>query len=218
MSNSRIVEYQCPYCGTKFETEIYDSVTADEDEDLRDRCVSGDLFRTSCPHCKQDFMIQFPLVYIDRRNRFVLWLSETEPGEELVRQIAGPLAPAGYTLRRTPTLKEFTEKIQIFEDGADDRAVELAKYDSLIEFIDNKKGTAEDVTSIDYQKTENGVMKINVRTGDKGMSFLIPVSMLEEEMEQNPERYRVDDASFPVINAEWMIQLFESLEAEGMLS
>ena len=68
------------------------------------------------------------------------------------------------------TLQEFVEKIQIFEDEVDDRLVELAKYDSLIEFIDNRKGTAEDVTSIDYQKTENGVMKINVRTADNERS------------------------------------------------
>ena len=38
------------------------------------------------------------------------------------------------------------------------------------------------MTGIEYQHTENDVMKINVRADDKGMSFLIPVSVLEEEM------------------------------------
>ena len=70
MSQSRMIRYTCPYCGKTFETEIYDSVTADTDEDLRDRCVSGDLFRISCPKCKREFMIQYPLVYVDRRHRF----------------------------------------------------------------------------------------------------------------------------------------------------
>ena len=65
-----MIRYTCPYCGKTFETEIYDSVTADTDEDLRDRCVSGDLFRISCPKCKREFMIQYPLVYVDRRHRF----------------------------------------------------------------------------------------------------------------------------------------------------
>ena len=158
MSQSRMIRYTCPYCGKTFETEIYDSVTADTDEDLRDRCVSGDLFRISCPKCKREFMIQYPLVYVDRRHRFVIWLKEEEPGAETVKALAGPLAPAGFRLRRVTTLQEFVEKIQIFEDEVDDRLVELAKYDSLIEFIDNRKGTAEDVTSIDYQKTENGFL------------------------------------------------------------
>ena len=108
--NSRTVSYTCPYCGKNYEIDIYDSVIADEDADLRDRCLSGDLFRSTCPRCKRDFMVQYPLVYIDRSHRFVIWLNETAPSETLMRSIAGPLIPQGYTLRRTPTLKEFAEK------------------------------------------------------------------------------------------------------------
>jgi len=209
MNESRTVTYVCPYCGRKFETEVYDSIITDTDPDLRDRCVSGDLFRISCPHCKRDYMIQYPLVYVDRKNRFILFVSSEPEVPEAVRKIAAGPAAAGYRMRRTPTLSEFSEKIQIFEDGVDDRLVELAKYDSLIEFIDNRKGSAEDVTGIEYQRTENGVMKFNVRTEDRGMSFLIPVTMIEEELEQDKDRYRIDDENFPVINAEWIIDLFQ---------
>ncbi|MBO7702828.1 MAG: CpXC domain-containing protein [Solobacterium sp.] len=209
MSRSRTITYNCPYCGKAFETDIWDSITADEDSDLRDRCLSGDLFRLSCPRCKREFMIQYPLVYIDRSHRFVIWLSSDTTGGELIRKIVAPLAPQGYVLRRVPTLKEFTEKIQILEDGVDDRLVELAKYDSLIEFLDNKKGTAEEITSIDYQKYENGVLKIVVRTDDKGLSFLIPAEMVKEEMEAGEGIYDIDNESFPVINADWIISLFQ---------
>ncbi len=208
MNESRNVNYRCPYCGREIEVEIYDSITADEDADLRDRCVSGDLFRVSCPHCKREFMLQYPLVYIDKAHRFVLFLCEEDRIPGVVKNLASTLAKAGYKMRRTPTLIEFAEKIQIFEDGVDDRLVELAKYDSLIEFIDNKKGRAEDVTSIEYQRTENGVMKINIRTGDKGMSFLIPLVMVEEEMNASPERYALE-SDFPVVNAAWIIDLFQ---------
>ena len=106
MSSSRTVSYTCPYCGKNYEIEIYDSVTADEDTDLRDRCLSGDLFRSTCPRCKHDFLVQYPLVYIDRDHRFVIWLNENAPSEDLMRSIASPLVPQGYTLRRTPTLKD----------------------------------------------------------------------------------------------------------------
>ena len=50
-------------------------------------------------------------------------------------------------------------------------------------------------------------------TADKGMSFLIPVSMVEEELNQDADRYAVDDSTFPVINADWIISLFQ--EPEG---
>ncbi|MBR2675414.1 MAG: CpXC domain-containing protein [Solobacterium sp.] len=216
MSSSRTVSYTCPYCGKNYEIEIYDSVTADEDTDLRDRCLSGDLFRSTCPRCKHDFLVQYPLVYIDRDHRFVIWLNENAPSEDLMRSIASPLVPQGYTLRRTPTLKEFAEKIQILEDGVDDRVVEVAKYDSLIEYLDNKKGNAEDITAIEYQRTENEVMKINIRTDDKGLSFLIPVSMVEEEMKESGSLYDVDNTTFPVINADWIISLFAPAGSEKL--
>ena len=157
-------------------------------------------------------MIQPPLVYSDPSRKFLIWLSQQEPAESL-KQLAQPLVKQGFKLRRCATVQEFAEKIQIFEDGVDDIMVELAKYDSFIEYIDNKKGTAEDVTGIEYQHTENDVMKINVRADDKGMSFLIPVSVLEEEMKVDKDRFAIDETDFPRINNDWIISAYT--EAAG---
>ena len=132
-----------------------------------------------------------------------------------VFELGATLAKNGYRLRRCETIGEFVEKIQIFEDGIDDVMVELARYDCFIEFVDNDKGTAEDITSIDYQRCEAGVMKINVRTSDKGLAFTIPTSVMEEEMEEHKERYAVDNATFPVVNAAWIISLFQNLSEEA---
>lgn len=210
MSKTRDVVYHCPYCGKPFDVQVYESIDAHQDQDLRDRAVSGDLFRLSCPHCYHEFMVQYPLVYIDTDHKFVLWLSEEAPSQELLT-ITKPLLEKGFRLRRCETLSEFVEKIQIFEDGMDDIMVELARYDCFIEFINNKKGEVEDITSIEYQTCQDGVMKINVRTNDKGMAFMIPISMMEEEMKDGKDFYSVDEASFPLVNAAWMIQKFENL-------
>ena len=204
----------CPYCGRTFEIEVWGSVNAETDPRERDRCVSGDLFRHSCPHCHAEFILQNDLVYLDPRFRFVIWLSDKDPQEQLIR-FARPLVRKGWKMRRCETIAEMVEKIQVFEDGMDDVAVELAKYDSFIEFLDNKKGNAEDVTSVEYQRADNGVMKINIRMDDKGMAFLIPVTMIEEEVEEDPERYAVNDEEFPCVNADWMISLFTESEGQA---
>lgn len=214
MSTSHENTYTCPYCRRDFTITVYDSVNAVNDPDLRERCISGDLFRHSCPHCKTDFMIQNPLVYTDPSRKFLLWLSAEEASENLCR-MAQPLSEQGYTMRRCGTLQEFTEKIQIFEDGVSDIIVELAKYDSFIEFIDTRNGNPEDVTSVEYQKCEDGVMKINVRTDDKGLSFLIPVAMLEEEVRAQSDRYEADNSHFPRINSDWLISLFTETAGEA---
>ena len=214
MSTSHEITYRCPYCGRDFTITVYDSVNAQNDPDLRERCISGDLFRHSCPHCKTDFMIQNPLVYTDPARKFLLWLSNEEASENLCR-MAEPLVKQGYTLRRCGTLQEFTEKIQIFEDGVSDIVVELAKYDSFIEFIDNRKGNPEDVTSVEYQNTNDGVVKINVRTDDKGLSFLIPLDLLEEEIRAESDRFAIEEKEFPMINSEWIISLFTEPEGQA---
>ena len=212
MSQSQDIRYTCPYCHKEFDTTIYTAINAEQDPDLKEACISGDIFRYTCPHCQHAFMIQPPLVYSDPSRKFLIWLSQQAPAESL-KQLALPLAKQGFKLRRCATVQEFAEKIQIFEDGVNDIMVELAKYDSFIEYIDNKKGTAEDVTGIEYQHTENDVMKINVRADDKGMSFLIPVSVLEEEMKVDKDRFAIDETDFPRINNDWIISAYT--EAAG---
>lgn len=212
MSEAREMAYACPYCGKAFEIATYSTVNTRDDPDLRDRCLSGDIFQHTCPHCHTQFMVQPHMVYTDMDHRFILWLSDVElpPG---VKAYAQPLAAAGFRLRRCSTIEEFTEKIQVFEDGVDDVLVEIAKYDCFIEFIDNRKGNPADITSIEYQSTKNDVMKINIRTDDKGMSFHIPVNLLEEEIKAEADLYSIDEAEIPLVNSAWVISLFT--QAQG---
>ena len=72
MSNSETIKYTCPYCGKEFDVEIYNTVNVSQDPDLKERCMSGDIFRHSCPHCHSDFMIQNPLLYEDTEHRFII--------------------------------------------------------------------------------------------------------------------------------------------------
>jgi|LAHS01.1.fsa_nt_gb hypothetical protein len=214
MSASHDLQYQCPYCGEEFTITVYDTVTSAKDPDLKERVLSGDLFQHTCPHCHKEFMIQNQMLYSDADRKFVLWLSQNDVGANLT-EFAEPLIKQGYRLRRCATIQEFIEKIEIFEDGMDDVAVELAKYDSFIEFIDNKKGKAEDVTSVEYERTNDDIMKIVVRTGDKGMSFLIPVNMIQEELKTEEDLYTINDADFPLINRDWIISLFKETDGQA---
>lgn len=210
MSESRIVKAKCPYCGHEFEYEIWDTVTADTDPDLRDRCVSGDLFSAACPHCHKQFMFQYPLIYIDQAHQFVLWLSPRDPGKNL-SDTCRPLAEKGYTLRRCASVREFTQKIEILEDGADDVLVELAKFDAVIDFINNKNKKPEDIASVEYQRMENGTIVINLRTGeegDQGWSEHFPIKMLKEEIEESDKMEQPDNENFPLVNEDWIVSMF----------
>lgn len=211
MSQTRSVKYTCPYCSKEIDVTVYDSVNVSQDPDLKDRAMSGDLFHVNCPHCFKEFMVQYVMLYIDMDKKFIIWLNDDPTGTELMAENVRPFIEAGFRIRRCETISEFVEKLQIFEDGLDDVMVELARYDCFIEFVNNKKGNVEDITSIEYQTCENEVMKINVRTGDKGMAFMIPISFMEEEMKGHGDFYSVDNSVFPAVNAKWMGEKFEEL-------
>lgn len=206
--------YVCPYCGKSFELEHYTSVNADQEPDLKEMCVSGDIFHQTCPHCHHDFYVEHDLVYTDRNHRFVIFFSKKDPGDQL-RSFGEPLVNMGYRLRRCATIQEFTEKLQIFEDGLDDVAVELAKYDSFIDYVNQYQKDPKEVTAVLYQNIENGVMKINVKTQDQGMRFLIPLQMVEEEMKVDQDAFSVDDLSFPLINGDWIISIYQKVSGQA---
>lgn len=212
MSSSHTVSYTCPYCGKEFEVEVYDVVEASKDPDLRERSISGDIFHHTCPHCQKEFLLMNPLLYVDRERKFVIYVSEEQPPKEML-DLGSRLNAKHYTLRRCPTVREFTEKIQQLEDGIDDRLAELAKYDSFIDVIEQKKAQAEEITSVEYQSRTDDVVKVNVRfTEGRGMGFMIPFAGLQEEFDADRDLYRVDNASFPVVNEAWIVKLFENTQ------
>ena len=212
MSSSHTVSYTCPYCGKEFEVEVYDVVEASKDLDLRERSISGDIFHHTCPHCQKEFLLMNPLLYVDRERKFVIYVSEEQPPKEML-DLGSQLNAKHYILRRCPTVREFTEKIQQLEDGIDDRLAELAKYDSFIDVIEQKKAKAEEITSVEYQSRTDDVVKVNVRfTEGRGMGFMIPFAGLQEEFDADRDLYRVDNTSFPVVNEAWIVKLFENTQ------
>ena len=44
MSNSETIKYTCPYWRKEFDVEIYNTVNVSQDPDLKERCMSGDIF------------------------------------------------------------------------------------------------------------------------------------------------------------------------------
>ena len=144
----------------------------------------------------------------------MIWACESDNISGL-KPLVDPLKKAGFTLRRGPSVREFVEKITILEEGTDDVMVELAKYDSFIEYIDNRKGNPSDVTGIRYEYTKDDIMKVTIMADDKSMSFLIPTGALKEEIAAEADTFRLDDTDFPVVNDQWIISLFQKASGKA---
>jgi len=121
----------CPGCGREQRFDVWQTLNATLDPTLRDRLLSGQLTAFTCDACGHSADVVYPLLYHDMQMQFMVWLvpGEGRP-ERLDPSRFGTLGKGlgqGYTYRLVRTRNELVEKIRIFEDGLDDRVLELLK-------------------------------------------------------------------------------------------
>lgn len=208
MSKKTLRNYVCPKCGKTYQITTYDSINADIDEDMLDRVKSADIFQMECPHCHETYIVSYPCLYHNAQKRFMIWLTTDVPAQDPIYK---QLVDKGYILRRCKDLESFLEKITLLEEGIDDRAVEYAKYDTFVDYIQNR-GKAEDVTGVYFKELDGDILRMNLRLDDRGMTIQIPYDGLLAEMEDHTDLFAVDDVAFPVVDAAWIIQIFEAAE------
>lgn len=119
----------CPMCGELSKADIYTSINPSVHKGLRREVLNGNLFSWVCPSCSYQARLNYPLLYNDMKNRFMVYLipkidrfqlcdKELEEKYSNLRNI---------NKRLVPNFNEFKEKLFIFESGLDDMAVELTK-------------------------------------------------------------------------------------------
>ncbi len=213
MSKTTTRKFKCMKCDEVYDIETFDSVNVTLDPDLKDKVSSGDIFYKECPHCHNTYMLEYPCLYHDMERKFMVWLMKEEIDANIKNMYTQVFnEQKQLTLRRCEDIKSFLEKIEIFNNGLDDRAIEFAKYDAFVDFLENKKGSIEDVTAIYFSEYENDIVKINIQLDDKGISVMYPYDALLAEIETHENLFGLDSPIFPIIDSKWIIQIFEAAQ------
>lgn len=140
MSQKRTHEIACPFCGREQEVELWDSLDAEENPELREDLLAGRINRVECAGCRKGFRIDLPLVYHDRTlNVFIHYeplvggrtLAQAEQGfraaaRELQKALPADVAPPEIQL--VVEWSELVERVYLLEEGLDARLVEHVKY------------------------------------------------------------------------------------------
>ena len=136
MSRVHNVEVNCPTCGHKFDTPLWESLNADIDPVEKDLLLSGKLFLTSCPKCRAEHPFVYPILYHDMKNSVMIQLVLSEEQVEdllgLIKQMkespmVGSMSFNDYRFRFARNHNELREKAKIFDSSLDDRVIELMK-------------------------------------------------------------------------------------------
>ena len=77
MSDKVIKAIVCPGCGELSKAEIHTSINPARDKTIRKRVLDGELFDFRCPSCGYTAKLNYPLLYNDMKNRFMVYLKLT---------------------------------------------------------------------------------------------------------------------------------------------
>ena len=199
----------CPMCGNLGKAEIYTSVNVVKNKKYRERVLDGSLFAWTCPSCKYNARLTYPILYNDMKNRFMvylipkidrfqLWDKELEEKYANLRNISK---------RVVSDFNSFKERIFVFESGLDDMAVELTK--AVISQTVSKKlgGAAVREGYLSMYDRENNTMGFTFFTGEE-MTPYVQTARLEiyGKSKEIVEQFAVKDKKlkgFIKIDAEW---------------
>ena len=138
MSRFHEEKLKCPSCGKSNKFTMWESVNTKMDPELKEKVFSGDLFKFKCSKCGEETSVNYDFLYHIMEDSMMIHYAPTEEsakktldfffgdGMNMVTDVLGELETE-YKHRIVPSMNELREKALIFEEGLDDRTLEICK-------------------------------------------------------------------------------------------
>ncbi|MGN0551141.1 MAG: CpXC domain-containing protein [Acutalibacteraceae bacterium] len=129
MSLSELRTINCPNCGGQNKVVVYQSINPSDDATLRRDVLNDSLFVYKCSHCGYTARLEYPVLYNDEKNRFMIYYIPNSDRQHLTDRVLerDNINIAPIKKRLVSGNNSFKEKIILFEAGLDDMAAELTK-------------------------------------------------------------------------------------------
>ncbi len=128
---------KCPECSQMSQITVWSSITVKDSPDLKQDLLSGRINIFRCPSCSHTALMPTPMLYHDEEKRLLFSFTPCNDAvleEQLYDNVkkasesSGELKNyEGYNLRFITKYNELLEKILIFENNLNDKAIEVIK-------------------------------------------------------------------------------------------
>ena len=140
---------KCPSCEQMSDVVVWSSITVKDSPDLKGDLLAGKINMFNCPSCGASGLMPHPMLYNDEEKRLLISFSPTNDAvlaEQLYEKVrtssreSGELQKLeGWNLRFVTDYNELLEKVLIFDNGFDDKTIEVIKLMVLSQDVDKSE-------------------------------------------------------------------------------
>lgn len=123
MTSTRNVHVTCPACHAQGDFTVYKSINTKESPALKAKVRDGSLFQFVCPQCGAKMTVDYPFLYHQPENHYMINYGKLEDGAKALEMLRGK----GVALKDWATEMEKTTRPYVLR-AVDDRLVEIYKF------------------------------------------------------------------------------------------
>lgn len=153
MAISKTTTAECVHCGAKHRITVYPVIDPDDTPGLVSRAENGTFFQHKCNKCGKKYNVWYPVMYLDPLMDIMICYStnvqemiETQQAVLERRKDFENEQDDDCIIRVTNSPHAFREKIKLFNDGFDDRVVEIMK--TQVSMVGHTRNAIENVKEV----------------------------------------------------------------------
>ncbi|WP_320121601.1 CpXC domain-containing protein [uncultured Sphaerochaeta sp.] len=121
------VTLTCPHCKKQHPHTLTPFIDLKKQPKQRLGILTDSLFSVTCPACKRQYTVLHELLVVEETTKWAIMLIPDTEHEQVDGKVTGREDLDSYTLRLVSATAALKEKLLIWEQGLDDRSLELCK-------------------------------------------------------------------------------------------
>jgi hypothetical protein len=227
MSKVKEIDVTCPYCMAEGTFHYWQSINVTTNPELKSSVLDGSIFQYICKECQGGVDVRTTYLYHDMDLRLMVYLipdttenkSIAEVREEFLLTGVVDSLPEQYITRLVTDFRGLQEKILLFDNGLDDKIIEMLKFQARITL-------QEEIENIfDYRIllrniTPEGDLEMAVLLSEDVRVFGLSATQYDKcaaDFGIAPEFAEIYTKEFPIIDDIWISDILNIQQGENLM-